>query len=115
MIRQGEIYLVDFGKKYHSELGKKRPAIVIQNNMLNRAVAERLYPSVMVVPLTTDNVETDYKLKLSARDKLKKESYAIMTWICSVDVSRFDLQTGALTQLKAEEFAALKARLCAVT
>jgi hypothetical protein len=37
-----------------------------------------------------------------------------MTWIYSVDLSRFDLQTGALTKLETEEFAALKARLCAV-
>ena len=32
MIKQGEVYLVNFGHKYNSELDKIRPAVVIQNN-----------------------------------------------------------------------------------
>ena len=34
MIEQGEVYLVDFAKKYNSEFGKVRPAVILQNNFL---------------------------------------------------------------------------------
>jgi mRNA-degrading endonuclease toxin of MazEF toxin-antitoxin module len=37
MIVQGGVYLVNFAKTYHSELGKIRPAVVIQDNFLNRS------------------------------------------------------------------------------
>jgi mRNA interferase MazF len=114
MIRQGGIYLVDFGKKYHSELGKKRPAVVIQNDLLNRAVYERIYSSVIVIPLTTDNLETEYKIQLAPRDRLEKRSYIIATWVCSVDISRFDMDTGVLAVLNEQEFSELKKGFCAV-
>ena len=77
MIRQGDIYLVDFGKKYHAELGKVRPAVVLQNDFFNRALAESLFHSVIVIPLTTDNVMTEYKITVPKRDKLQKTSYII--------------------------------------
>ena len=43
MIKQGEIYLVDFAKKYNSEFGKIRPAVILQNDFLNRSLEETLY------------------------------------------------------------------------
>ncbi len=39
MIQQGEVYLVDFAKKYNSEFGKVRPAVILQNNFLNRVLS----------------------------------------------------------------------------
>jgi mRNA interferase MazF len=35
VIRQGEIYWVDFGKPIDSEPGYRRPCVVVQNNVFN--------------------------------------------------------------------------------
>jgi len=112
MIQQGEVYLVDFGKKHHSELGKVRPAVVVQNDFFNRALQESLFHSVIVIPLTTDDIMTQYKITIPKRDKLQKPSYIITTWVCGVDIDRFDLDTGILTRLSGEEMVALKERFC---
>ena len=112
MIRQGEIYLVDFGKKRHSELGKIRPSVVLQNDLFNRGLEDKLFRSVIVIPLTTDDILTQYKIPVPKRDKLSKKSYIITTWVCSVDIDRFDLETGVLTRLDKEEMKQLKERFC---
>jgi len=62
MIEQGEIYLVHFAKKYNSEFGKIRPAVILQNNFFNRALEDTHYQSVLVVPLSTKDEQTDYKI-----------------------------------------------------
>jgi len=103
MIRQGEIYLVDFGKKYHSELGKIRPAVVLQNDLLNRALEETPFKGVVVVPLTTDLCGGDYRLAIGPRDKLEQESEAVANWVCTMDLRRFDSETGPLTRLTPQE------------
>jgi len=112
MISQGEVYIVDFGKKFHSELGKKRPAVVLQHNFLNRALENAKFPSVMVIPLSSDDIVTEYKIKIPKRDKLQKDSYVVTTWVCSVDMKRFDLETGLLTKLSNEEIEKLKEKFC---
>lgn len=53
MIVQGGVYLVDFAKSYNSEFGKRRPAIVVQDDFLNRSLAQSAFQGVIVVPLTT--------------------------------------------------------------
>ena len=32
-MKRAEVYLVNFGKKYNSEFGKVRPALIIQNDV----------------------------------------------------------------------------------
>jgi len=85
-IRQGEVYLVNFAKKYHSEFGKVRPALILQNDFLNQAIDENFYQSVLVVPFSTNGSYSDYKIPITARDCLDKESYCVCNWICTVDV-----------------------------
>ena len=77
MIEQGEVYLVDFAKKYNSEFGKVRPAVILQNNFLNRSLKISKYQSVLVVPLSTQDIQTDYKIKIPPRDNLKEKSFAV--------------------------------------
>ena len=79
MIKQGEIYIVDFGKKFHSELGKKRPAVVLQHNFLNQILLTNKFKSVMVIPLSTDDIQTEYKIKISKRGRLKEDSFVVTT------------------------------------
>jgi len=56
MIEQGDVYLVDFAKKYNSEFGKVRPAVILQNNFLNRSLEISKFQSVLVVPLSTQDI-----------------------------------------------------------
>ncbi len=114
MIHQGEIYLVDFAKKYNSEFGKVRPAVILQNDFLNRANSESIYQSVLVVPLTTQATEDDYKMPLEAREKLKENSWVVANWICTLDVNRVQKDKGCLTTLTQDELAILKQKVCSL-
>lgn len=112
MIRQGEIYLVDFAKKYNSEFGKIRPAVVLQNNFLNRAIDQQKYKSVVVIPLSTSSINDSLNLPIKARDRLNKDSECVTNWICTLDIDRFLLDKGVLTVLTESEFEALREKVC---
>jgi len=114
MIKQGEIYLVDFAKKYNSEFGKIRPAVILQHNFLNKAIQDSIYQSVLVVPLSTQDIQTEYKIELSPRDKLKERSFIVANWICSLDFKRVQLDKGIITKLLDTEFEMLKSKICSL-
>lgn len=48
MIRRGDVYLVSLDPSLGSELGKTRPAVVLQNDLANHSS-----PTVTVVPIST--------------------------------------------------------------
>jgi len=112
MIKQGEVYLVDFAKKYNSEFGKVRPAVILQNNFLNRALEGSKYQSVLVVPLSTQDVQTEYKIEVSPRDNLKEKSFIVANWLCTLDIKRLQLDKGMITKLSSDELQKLKAKIC---
>ncbi len=112
MIQQGEVYLVNFAKKYNSEFGKVRPAVILQNNFLNRALKDTQYQSVLVVPLSTQDEQTDYKIEIRPRDNLKEKSFIVVNWLCTLDVTRIQADKGLLTKLSSDELAQLKVKIC---
>lgn len=112
MIAQGEIYLVDFAKKYNSEIGKIRPAVVLQNDFFNRALEISKYRSVLVVPLTTQDIQTEYKIEIAPRDRLEKRSFILANWLCTLDLKRIQIKKGVITKLRPDELQALKAKIC---
>ena len=112
MIQQGEVYLVDFAKKYNSEFGKIRPAVILQNNFLNRSLSISKFQSVLVVPLSTQDTQTEYKIEILPRDKLKEKSYIVANWLCTIDINRIQIERGVITQLNADEFKTLKSKIC---
>ncbi len=110
-IRQGEVYLVSFGKKYHSEPGKKRPAIVMQTDEVNDLLEQMEYRSVAVVPLSSQRLEDAYfRVDIPVSGGLEQPSQAICNWICTVDLERFDLETGALCTVDEELLARIRER-----
>jgi len=111
-IRQGDIYLVNFGKKYNSELGKIRPAVVVQNDFFNMAVKDHIYKQVLVVPLSTKEIEDDYRMACSARDNLKKDSFIIANWLCTIDIEHILVERGLIARLNEDEFGVLKEKIC---
>ena len=114
MIKQGEIYLVNFGKKYNSEIGKIRPAVILQNNFLNRTVESKLYRQVLVIPLSTVQIEDDFRMKIIARDRLEKDSFIISNWVCTLDFENILVEKGGLTKLNSSELEDLKKRFCSL-
>jgi len=114
VIRQGEIYLIDFGTKYNSELGKIRPGVVMQNDFLNASLEENIYKQILVVPFSTLQIEDDYRMKIVARERLQKDSYVVANWACTLDVIRIQRDKGVIARLYDYEIEALKKRICAL-
>jgi len=112
MIKQGEVYLVNFGHKYNSELGKIRPAVVIQNNFFNKSIENNFYKQVLVAPFTTKKIEDDYKIKIFKRDNLEKDSYIITNWLCTLDYENILIEKGLITVLTEKELNQVKKAIC---
>ena len=53
------MYVVDFNPRVRTKPGKLRPAVVIQDDLVNEAH----YPSTIVLPTTTHLVETESPLR----------------------------------------------------
>lgn len=111
MLRRGAVYLVDFGRRYQSNIGKRRPAVILSAQGYLDIVEQLQYQSVLVIPLTTqclDNPVNLLRSKIVPRDRLQKASEAIINWSCSVDVKNIDLETGALLTLHSSELKELE-------
>jgi len=101
-MKRGEIYLVNFGKKYNSEFGKVRPALIIQNDVANRNIDKVQFKGVTVIPLSTNIVGGDLRVTLNARDNLEKISEICINELCTLDMSRLNLDN-LLTSLTEKE------------
>jgi len=101
-MKRGEIYLVNFGKKYNSEFGKVRPALIIQNDVANRNIDKVQFKGVTVIPLSTNIVGGDLRVTINARDNLKKTSEICLNELCTLDMSRLKLDN-LLTNLTKQE------------
>ena len=101
-MKRGEIYLVNFGKRYNSEFGKIRPALIIQNDIANRNIDKVAFKGVTLLPLTTNITGGSIRVKIKAREHLKKDSEVCINEICTLDMSRIEL-TKVLATLNVEE------------
>lgn len=101
-MKRGEIYLVNFGKKYNSEFGKIRPALIIQNDIANRNIDKVAFKGVSVIPLTTNLSGGNLRLTINKRDNLETISEICINELCTLDLSRIDM-TILLTKLTLEE------------
>ncbi len=101
-MRRGEIYLVNFGKKYNSEFGKIRSALVIQNDIANRNIDKVEFKGVTLMPLTTMLSGGNLRVSVPKRDKLQKDSEVCINELCTLDISRIELDN-LLTTLSVDE------------
>lgn len=74
MIR-GEIWWVDFGVPFGSEVGFRRPVIVLQNDVLN----ESKLRTVVVLPLTTNTLYAEIKNNVLLEKSLTGLSKDVVT------------------------------------
>ena len=87
---KGDIYLVDFGKK--------RPVLIFQTDKLNLAVQEGIYDFFLVIPISSkkDIVTDEFRYKISKRERLYQESYAVCNSICFLPKAAFREKIGTL-------------------
>ena len=101
-MKRGEIYLINFGKKYNSEFGKIRPALIVQNDIANRNIEKVDFKGVSVIPLTTIMSGGNLRVSLNNRENLQKISEICVNELCTLDLSRIDLDN-KLTTLTSDE------------
>ena len=93
---RGEIWWVDFGVPFGSEVGFRRPVIVLQNNILN----ESNLRTVVVLPLTTNILYADLPnnvLLEKSITKLPKDCVTQPHLIVHIDKSRLVEKVSKLT------------------
>ena len=86
MIR-GEIWWVDFGIPFGSEPGRRRPAIIVQNDSFNQTSMH----TTIVIPLTSNLRLADFpgNMLLTADETaLTKDSVAVTPQITVIDRAR---------------------------
>ncbi len=109
-MKRGEIYLTNFGKKYNSEFGKVRPALIIQNDIANRNIDSVAFKGVSVIPVTTMISGGNLRVNISSRDKIEKNSEICINELCTLDLSRIDLKN-RLTCLSKKEMLEVELKL----
>jgi len=109
-VRRGEIYLANFGKKYNSEFGKVRPALIIQNDIANRNIDKVVFKGVTIIPMTTMISGGDLRVLIVAREQLEKESELCINELCTLDQSRLQLDR-RLTVLNPHELHEVEEKL----
>ena len=70
MVSKGDIWLVNLNPiKKNNEMGKVRPVVVFQNDVLNHSD----YPTTMIIPLSTSLVDDTQPIRyrINKRDKLR--------------------------------------------
>ena len=97
VISQGEVWWIDFPIPKDSSPGYRRPAVVIQGDLLNRSRIR----TVLCVPLTSNTMlaEAPGNVLLPARStNLPKDSAAIVSQITGVDRRRFLERVGMISE-----------------
>ncbi|MDO8453394.1 MAG: type II toxin-antitoxin system PemK/MazF family toxin, partial [Sulfurimonas sp.] len=82
-----------------------RSALIIQNDIANRNIDKVEFKGVTVIPLTTNISGGNLRIKIDARDKLIYESEICINELCTLDISRIELQNivTTLTNKELEE------------
>lgn len=94
-IRRGHLMIVDFNPRIHTKPGKRRPAVVVQSDLVNEAG----YPSTLVVPTTSRIIEEAGFLRLRIPHGtcgLEKESDLLIGQLIAVANVSFKKDLGHL-------------------
>jgi mRNA interferase MazF len=97
-MRRGDIHTVDLDPVRGSEADKRRPAIIVSNDVAN-ATASRLGRGVLTVVPVTSNVGRVFPFQVllpSARTGLDRDSKAQAEQVRSVSVERLGARLGTV-------------------
>ncbi len=85
-LKRGEIVFVNLDSVKGSEQGKKRPALIIQNNIGNK-----YSPVTIIAPITSKKFTREFptNVEISSNDSgLEKDSTILLNQIRTIDKSR---------------------------
>ncbi len=102
-IEKGEIYLANLGDIKKEDIGKIRPVLIFQNNLLNRMLSDTTYNDLIVIPLSSKIVKSDFSYIIKKRDKLEKDSTILCNAIKMINANRVKIDKGYLTKLNHNE------------
>ncbi|MBS4028442.1 MAG: type II toxin-antitoxin system PemK/MazF family toxin [Ignavibacteriales bacterium] len=94
IIKQFDIWLADLNPQMGTEAGKVRPVLILQTNLLNR-----IHPSTLICPLTTNVNEESEILRVHLRKGnagLSEKSDIMIDQIRSIDNKRLMRKIGSL-------------------
>ena len=99
MFKKGEIYLAKLNPKKGNEVGKIRPVMIYQTNLLNDCG----HPTTIILPISTILIDDAYPLRyrINKRDNLEKNSDILCDQIRALDNSR--IIPNLLTKLNFKE------------
>ena len=97
--KKGEIYLAKLNPKKGNEVGKIRPVLIYQTNLLN----DCKHPTTIILPISTILIDDTYPLRyrISKRDNLEKDSDILCDQIRALDNQR--IMPNLLTTLSDKE------------
>jgi len=86
MFKKGEIYLARLNPRKGNEVGKIRPVLIFQTNMLN----DIEHPTTIIIPLSTYLIEGAYPLRyrVTKREALEEDSDLLCDQIRAIDNQR---------------------------
>ena len=96
LMQRGEVIWADFDPVRGSEAAKRRPVVIVSNDLSNRTVARLGRGVVTVVPLTSrvDRVYSFQVLLPPERTGLRVDSVAQADQIRAVSITRFGATVG---------------------
>jgi mRNA-degrading endonuclease toxin of MazEF toxin-antitoxin module len=102
-IKKGEIYLANLASRKDFDIGKIRPVLVFQNNLLNMMIDRTEFKDVVVIPLSSKLRESQFTYRLNVRDNLEKDSTLLCNSLKMINADRLLLDRGVLTMLSEDE------------
>ena len=96
-VKQFEIWLADLNPQIGTEPGKTRPVLIVQSNLLNRA----LHPSSLICPLTTNIKPQSEILRLHIElegSGLREKSDVMIDQVRAIDNLRLTRKIGRLPE-----------------
>ena len=98
MFKKGEIYLARLNPRKGNEVGKLRPVLIYQTNILN----DISHPTTIVLPLSTKLIDEAYPLRfrVNRREALEEDSDILVDQLRAIDNKRIISQRLATLSLK---------------
>lgn len=103
---RGDIVEINLNPKKGDEVGKIRPCIIISDNESNE-----ILDTIIVVPLSTQLIDDmlPFRLRLTKRDKLDKDSDILINHIRTISKKRVTSFIGKITE---NEYKLIISNLC---
>lgn len=99
---QGDIYWVRFGHSRDSGPSGKRPAVVVQNDLLNRSNIQTTVVALITSNIKLASIPGNIRLRKGVAN-LPKESVMVASQIATVGKGRLLEKIGTLSRDKLEE------------